>query len=101
MRDSPAINLTPIGAGRNGAFREAKRRMGIPVSQQPSRVTPNFDRRGVPQPGETYWFRVPNGSGGFREISIRRDAAGHFYSPGNIHNRGPHFNDAEKGHYDY
>uniref|UniRef100_UPI000A6272E7 RHS repeat-associated core domain-containing protein n=1 Tax=Pseudoalteromonas arabiensis TaxID=874454 RepID=UPI000A6272E7 len=101
MRGAPPINLTPIGAGRNGAFREAKRRMGIPVSQQPSRVTPNFDRRGVPQPGETYWFRVPNGIGGFRETFIRRDAAGHFYSPGNIQNRGPHFNDAREGHYDY
>ncbi|KDC48103.1 hypothetical protein DC53_20595 [Pseudoalteromonas fuliginea] len=101
IRGAPPINLSPIGAGRSGAFREAKRRMGIPVSQQPSRVTPNFDRRGVPQLGETYWFRISNGVGGFRETFIRRDAAGHFYSPGNIQNRGPHFNDAREGHYDY
>ena len=34
-------NLTPEGAGRNGALREAKRNNGVPTSQPPSRQTPN------------------------------------------------------------
>ncbi|MFY0575552.1 RHS repeat-associated core domain-containing protein [Cystobacter fuscus] len=38
-------NLTPKGAGRNGAFNAAKRNSGIPTSQQPSRITPNVDKR--------------------------------------------------------
>jgi len=33
-------NLSPLGAGRKGAFKEAKRQSGIPASQQPSRVCP-------------------------------------------------------------
>ncbi len=47
---SPPPNLSPPGAGRAGAFRQAKRDSGVPVSQQP-RVRPNLDRRGNLQPG--------------------------------------------------
>jgi hypothetical protein len=91
-------NLSPPGAGRHGAFREAKRQNGIPVSQQPSRVSPNLDKRGNPQPGRTYEFDKGPGKDPTR---IRDDAAGHDYGPVDPQNRGPHFNDPAGNHYDY
>lgn len=93
--------MSPDGAGRNGAFREAKRNSGVPVSQQPSRVTPNYDRRGNPQPGRTYEFDVPAPGGGTRKVTIREDSSGHSYSNNPSQNRGPHFNDELGNHYDY
>ena len=48
--DKPA-NLSPEGSARAGAFNEAKRQSGIPVSQSPSKVYPNVDKRNNPQPG--------------------------------------------------
>ena len=54
-------NLSPAGAGRSGAFRAAKEASGIPRSQQPSRVLPNTNKSGVPQPGRSYEFEVPGG----------------------------------------
>ena len=53
--DKPA-NHSPPGAKRRGAFREAKRKSNIPVSQQPSKVKPNIDKRGNKQPGRQYEF---------------------------------------------
>jgi hypothetical protein len=94
-------NLSPPGAGRNGAFREAKRQSEVPVSQQPSRVSPNLDRRGNVQPGKIYEFEVPAPGGGTRTVRIRDDAAGHDFGPGDPQNRGPHFNDEAGNHYDY
>jgi len=91
-------NLSPPGAGRSGAFREAKRQNGIPVTQQPSRVGPNVDKRGNPQPGRTYEFDQGLGKD---PIRIRDDAAGHNYGPNDPQNRGPHFNDPAGDHYDY
>ncbi|WP_247904397.1 hypothetical protein [Scandinavium goeteborgense] len=44
-KDSRPANMSPDGAGRNGAFREAKRQAGIPVTQNPSNVYPNRDKR--------------------------------------------------------
>ena len=75
-------------------FREAKRVSDIPVSQQPSRVLPNIDKRGVKQPGRVYEFDTPNGT-----IRIRDDAAGHIY-PDATQNRPPHFNVGGL-HFDY
>ncbi|MBB5443892.1 filamentous hemagglutinin [Paraburkholderia sp. WSM4177] len=94
-------NLTPDGAGRSGAFNEAKRAAGIPVSQQPSAVYPNTDRRGDPQPGYQYEFTVPAPGGGTQTVIIRDDAAGHYYGDNDLQNRGPHFNDPAGNHYDY
>lgn len=94
-------NMSPPGAGRGGAFNEAKRQSGIPTSQQPSRVLPNEDLRGNPQPGTIYEFEVPASGGGVRTIRIRDDAGGHEFGPGNSQNRGPHFNDEAGNHYDY
>ena len=89
-------NLTPVGAGRTGAFREAKRMNGIPVSQQPSRVLPNVDKRGVVQPGRVYEFDTPSG-----KVWIRDDAAGHVYSNA-AQNRPPHINVVGTNqHFDY
>lgn len=44
--------MSPAGAGRAGAFNEAKRQSGVPVSQKPSGILPNVDKRGNPQPGK-------------------------------------------------
>jgi RHS repeat-associated protein len=91
-------NMTPEGAGRRGAFREAKRQSRIPVSQQPSRVGPNLDRRGKVQPGREYEFKVP---GREDPVTIRDDAAGHHFGTSDPQNRGAHFNDGQNNHYDY
>ncbi|MFB9287224.1 HNH/endonuclease VII fold putative polymorphic toxin, partial [Pseudoduganella plicata] len=96
-----APNMTPAGAGRAGAFNAAKREAGIPTSQQPSRTLPNEDLRGNPQPGRIYEFEVPAPGGGTRTVRIRDDAGGHNYGPGDPQNRGSHFNDPAKNHYDY
>ncbi len=94
-------NLSPPGAGRRGAFREAKRKSGVPVGQQPSAVRKNVDRRGKSQPGRQYDFEVPDSGGGTKTVTIRDDAGGHYYSKGDPQNRGPHFNDPSGGHFDY
>jgi filamentous hemagglutinin len=94
-------NFSPVGAGRGGAFNEAKRQSGIPTSQQPSRVLINTDRRGDSQSGRVYEYEVPAPGGGTKTLSIRDDSAGHAYGAGNSQNRGPHFNDAVGNHYDY
>lgn len=93
-------NLSPEGTGRKGAFNEAKRHSGIPTSQSPDRVEPNFDRRGRRQPGRTYEFdQIQNGRK--NTITIRDDVGGHIYLDDPSQNRGPHFNDMEGNHYDY
>lgn len=94
-------NMSPPGAGRGGAFNEAKRQAGIPTSQQPSRVIQSVDKRGDPQPGKIYEFEVPASGGGTRIVRVRDDAAGHDYGDGDPQNRGPHFNDEAGNHYDY
>ncbi|MCZ0913064.1 MULTISPECIES: RHS repeat-associated core domain-containing protein [Gordonia] len=87
---------SPEGAGRRGAFRQAKRDWGIPVSQHPYEVLENLDRRENRQPGYRYRFRV-NG----RTIEIRDDAGGHVFADDPRQNRGPHFNTPDGEHYDY
>jgi hypothetical protein len=94
-------NFTPDGAGRDGAFNEAKRLNGIPTSQQPDRVSENRDARGNLQPGRTYEFDVPRPGGGTQTIPIRDDAAGHKYPDNPGQDRGPHFNDPSGRHFDY
>ena len=99
--DERPQNLSPEGARRQGAFNEAKRQSGIPISQQPSRTYPNVDRRGYPQPGRIYEFDLPKEGGGLKRVIIRDDAKGHFFGENNPQNRGPHFNDPQGRHYDY
>jgi RHS repeat-associated protein len=96
-RGTPPPNMSPPGAGRQGAFNEAKRNNDIPVSQQPDSVTPNVDKRGTPQPGRQYNFTDSNGN----PVTIRDDAGGHDFGPNDPQNRGPHFNDPAGNHYDY
>lgn len=98
--DKPA-NLSPEGSARSGAFNEAKRQSGIPVSQSPSKVYPNVDKRNNPQPGYIYEFEVPRPGGGTHKVYIRDDAGGHFFTDDPSQNRGPHFNDEKGNHYDY
>ena len=85
-------NKSPEGAKRRGAFREAKRKNGIPNSNQPKQG-PNYDKRGNRQPGRSYDF----GDGKI----IRDDSAGHEFPDDPSQNRGPHFNDPAGNHYDY
>ncbi|WP_058603597.1 hemagglutinin repeat-containing protein [Pseudomonas parafulva] len=94
-------NMSPAGAGRAGAFNEAKRQSGVPVSQKPSGILPNVDKRGNPQPGKIYEFEIPASGGGIKTVRIRDDAEGHYFGTGNPQNRGPHFNDEAGNHYDY
>lgn len=94
-------NLSPQGASRTGAFKEAKRQSGVPTSQQPSAVKPNIDRRGNVQPGKVYEFEVPAAGGGTKAVKIRDDAGGHDFGAGNAQNRGPHFNNEAGDHFDY
>ncbi len=94
-------NLSPPGAGRSGAFHQAKRDAGIPTSQQPDRVVPNIDRRGNIQPGKIYEYDVPAPGGGMQTVRIRDDAGGHLYVDNPLQNRGPHFNTPKGDHYDY
>ena len=86
-------NLTPDGARRKGAFRKAKRNSGIPVSEQPKKVTQAVDKRGNRIPGKDYNF----GNGKV----IRDHSGGHKFPDDPTHNRGPHFNDPKGNHYDY
>lgn len=37
-------SMSPEGVGRSGAFNEAKRQSGIPVSKSPDRVLPDVDK---------------------------------------------------------
>ena len=85
-------NYTPPGAGRHGAFREAKRKSGIPVTQTPV-TTPAVDKRGKPIQGRDYDF----GNGKV----IRDHSGGHTFKDDPTQNRGPHINDVNGNHYDY
>ena len=86
-------NYSPDGAGRKGAFKEAKRNSDIPVSQQPEKATPAVDKRGNRIPGRDYDF----GEGKM----IRDRTRGHDYPDDPTQNRGPHLNDPAGNHYDY
>ncbi|HDR1592775.1 TPA: hypothetical protein QB460_002126, partial [Pasteurella multocida] len=88
-------------AKRRGAFNEAKRRSGIPVSQSSSKIYSNIDKRGNKQAGYIYEFDIPRQGGGSRKVYIRDDSKGHFYGENDPQNRGPHFNDEKGNHYDY
>jgi hypothetical protein len=89
---------SPDGAGRNGAFRQAKRDAGVPVSERPARVGPNLDTAGKRVPGPTYEF--PPRRPGDEPVVIRDDHGGHVYPDNPTQNRGPHFNWG-RFHYDY
>ncbi|PEP44526.1 HNH/endonuclease VII fold putative polymorphic toxin, partial [Bacillus pseudomycoides] len=86
-------NFTPKGAKRSGAFNEAKRASGIPVNEQPTKVTPAVDKRGNPIPGRDYHFKDGK--------IIREHSGGHTYPDDPSQNRGSHFNDVHGNHYDY
>ena len=84
-------DYSPEGSGRNGAFNQAKRDQGIPVSEQPVNVTPNYDRRGNIQPGKVYEFAGNK--------FIRDDVVGHSFPDGSY--LPPHFNTPNGDHYFY
>ena len=82
-------NFSPSGAGRHGAFNQAKRDLGIPASKQPV-VLPNIDKRGNVVPGRVY---------DFDGIQIRDDVIGHSFNDGGYLPR--HFNTPDGKHYFY
>jgi RHS repeat-associated protein len=89
-------NLSPEGAKRRGALREAKRRNGIPMNQKPT-VRPALDRHKNPTGFLEYVYTNLRGE----EVVIRDDGSGHTYRDDPSQNRGPHFNCGEDQHYDY
>ena len=70
--------------GRKSAFNAAKRELGIPRSEQPTSILPNFGRNGALNPGRVYEFRNSP------DMLIRDDIFGHTFSDGGIVSR--HFN---------
>jgi len=81
---------------RKGAFAQAKRDAGIPVSQQPDKVTkvPMTSRDGSQvmqgnKPVNTREYHYTKQDG--KKIVIQDHSAGHQY-PGGVGNQGPHFN---------
>ncbi|WP_263166601.1 putative T7SS-secreted protein [Streptomyces sp. SCSIO ZS0520] len=85
-------------SSRNEAFREAKRDLGIPVSQQPDAIdrVPMTERGGRqvmdensrPVMTREYTFTREDGS----RVIIQDHAAGHYYGEGGIGDQGPHLN---------
>ena len=93
-------NLSPEGAGRRGAFREAKRSAGLPVSQQPTSVKSATNRAGASIPGREYEFSTPRSDDPEHTTAIL-EHYGHTYKDDPSQNRGPHFNDPDGNHFDY
>ncbi|MDT3400675.1 RHS repeat-associated core domain-containing protein [Streptomyces sp. B1866] len=83
---------------RSAAFREAKRDLGIPVSQQPDliRIEPMTDRTGrqlIDKEGQrilTREYVFTRGDG--RRFVIQDHSAGHQFGQGGIGDQGPHLN---------
>jgi len=73
VHNSCAKNGSPKGAGRKGAFKQAKRDAGIPTGQQPQRVLQNVNRQGKVVPGKVY---------DFGNVKITDDLAGHIFADG-------------------
>ena len=90
--NQPPPNLSPKGAGRRGAFREAKRAEGIPNSEYPTSVEPARNKAGNRISCRDY--KYINGK-------TVREHWGHDYPNDPIQNRGNHFNDSNGNHYDY
>jgi len=89
----PLPNLTPKGAGRRGAFREAKRSEGIPNAEHPTTVGP-AKRDDVPVKGGGRDYK-------FNDGKTIREHYEHIYPDDPTQNRGPHINDSKQNHYDY
>ena len=94
----PPANFSPEGAGRRGAFREAKRASGIPVSAQPKEVRPAIGNQNERIPGRDYIFKDPQNEE--KELVIH-EHFGHKFPDDPSQNRGKHFNDIHGNHYDY
>ncbi|MDI2113780.1 HNH/endonuclease VII fold putative polymorphic toxin [Commensalibacter nepenthis] len=102
---NPPPNLSPDGAGRNGALREAKRYVGIPVTQQPESIGPNINKQGKVVGGMDYVYTPTGQDSKFiaedGKIHIRDDADGHMYIDDPTQDRGSHFNTEDGAHFDY
>ena len=79
---------------RNAAFRKAKEINNIPRTEQPIKVNKDhLNRQGKHEQGREYFFKDNK--------VIRDDAKGHIFKDDPSQNRGPHFNDQNKNHFDY
>lgn len=101
VEGAPPPNLTPVGAGRRGALRQAKRNNNVSNSSE-LKVEPNLDRKNNVVDGRVYVFTNKDG----QEVRIIDDVNGHYFGVDNPQNRGSHFNvDIDKRrteqHYDY
>jgi hypothetical protein len=97
---TPPPNLTPEGAGRSGAFNEAKRASGVPTSSSPINVSPATGKEaGQAVSGRDYTFANPAGANK-PNVTIN-EHYGHTYLDDPTQNRSPHFNDIYGNHYDY
>jgi hypothetical protein len=84
--------------GRHGAFKEAKRDLGIPRHQPPDRIyqedmTDRFERKvldadGKPIVTRNYEYTSPDG----KQVVIQDHGAGHKFKDGAHGDQGPHFN---------
>lgn len=97
VEGAPPPNLTPVGAGRRGALRQAKRDSGVPTSIPPDSQTPNVTKQEKVVEGRNYNYIDSNN----KPVTIRDDTGGHYYGPNNPQNRGSHFNTPNGDHYDY
>ncbi|MEV6114374.1 putative T7SS-secreted protein [Streptomyces sp. NPDC052109] len=93
--ETPTHRYAPT---RNAAFREAKRDLGIPMSQQPDAIrrVPMTDRTGQqvmdsshnPVMTREYVFTRSDGS----RVIIQDHGYGHYYGEGGVGDQGSHFN---------
>ena len=87
VEGAPPPNLTPVGAGRRGALRQAKRNNNVSNSSE-LKVEPNLDRKNNVVDGRVYVFTNKDG----QEVRIIDDVNGHYFGVDNPQNRGSHFN---------
>jgi len=110
---NPSAWTDPLGLspcpGRRGAFREAKRDLGIPLNQQPDKVlnqrtgkagqynhvmmtdsngNPVLDKNSQPIWTREYQFTRADGS----VVLIQDHGAGHYYGENGVGDQGAHFN---------
>jgi len=102
----PPANLSPEGAKRNGAWRQAMRDWGIPMGTPPDRIVTKPDSTNPGKFVKDYeWGKYEVNEIGEKKFVadkvISHHMNGHYYGKGSSHNRGPHFNGKHGRHYDY
>nr|WP_163504086.1 DUF637 domain-containing protein [Halomonas socia] len=96
--EAALLAAMPVGVGRSGALRAAKRDLGIPSSQAPDainrvRMTDQngeavLDSSGRPIMTREYMYTRPDGT----RVIIQDHSAGHQFGQGGVGDQGTHFN---------